>query len=136
MATFTWPGTLDSGPITGLGGKCLDVTNGSTVNGNQPQMWTCYTGPNQTWTLSADGTVRGLGKCLDVTGNGTADGTPVQLWDCFAGGNQRWTASNGTLVNVGSNKCLDVIGNNTADGAKLQIWSCTGGANQRWTVPA
>ncbi|GAA3623859.1 ricin-type beta-trefoil lectin domain protein [Lentzea roselyniae] len=142
MATFTWPGTLDpgqpgrTGAITGLGGKCLDVTNGSTANGNQPQMWTCYPGPNQTWTLASDGTVRGLGKCLDVTGNGTADGTPVQLWDCFGGGNQRWTAANGTLVNVGSNKCLDVIGNNTAVGARLQIWSCTGGANQRWTVPA
>lgn len=142
MATFTWPGTLDpgqpgrTGAITGLGGKCLDVTNGSTTNGNQPQLWTCFGGPNQTWTLAADGTVRGLGKCLDVTGNGTADGTAVQLWDCFGGGNQRWTASNGTLVNVGSNKCLDVIGNNTADGAKLQIWTCTGGANQRWTVPA
>ncbi|WP_211293702.1 ricin-type beta-trefoil lectin domain protein [Lentzea kentuckyensis] len=143
MATFTWPGTLDpgqpgrTGAMTGLGGKCLDVTNGSTANGNQPQLWTCYAGSaNQTWTLAADGTVRGLGKCLDVTGNGTADGTAVQLWDCFGGGNQRWSASNGTLVNVGSNKCLDVIGNNTADGAKLQIWSCTGGANQRWTVPA
>jgi glucosylceramidase len=42
IATFTWPGTLDpgqpgrTGQITGLGGKCLDVTNGSTVNGTQP----------------------------------------------------------------------------------------------------
>jgi glucosylceramidase len=142
LATFTWPGTLDpgqpgrTGQITGLGGKCLDVTNGSTVNGNQPQMWTCTSGPNQQWTLSADGTVRGLGKCLDVTGNGTADGTAVQLWDCFGGGNQRWTAANGTLVNVGSGKCLDVRDNSTADGARLQIWACSGGANQRWTVPA
>lgn len=142
MATFTWPGTLDpgqpgrTGAITGLGGKCLDVRNGSTTNGNLPQLWSCFGGPNQTWTLGTDGTVRGLGKCLDVTGNGTADGSTVQLWDCFGGPNQRWTASGGTLVNAGSNKCLDVIGNNTADGAKLQIWSCTGGANQRWTVPA
>ncbi|SDO64875.1 ricin-type beta-trefoil lectin domain protein [Lentzea jiangxiensis] len=144
MATFTWPGTLDpgtppagrTGAITGLGGKCLDVTGGSTANGTLPQLWTCFSGPNQTWTLSSDGTVRGLGKCLDVTGNGTADGSAVQLWDCFGGPNQRWTATNGTLVNVGANKCLDVIGHNTADGAKLQIWSCTGGANQRWTVPA
>ena len=99
-------------------------------------MWTCTSGPNQQWTLSADGTVRGLGKCLDVTGNGTADGTAVQLWDCFGGGNQRWTAANGTLVNVGSGKCLDVRDNSTADGARLQIWACSGGANQRWTVPA
>jgi glucosylceramidase len=144
MATFTWPGTLDpgqpptgrTGAITGLGGKCLDVTNGSTTNGNLPQLWSCFSGPNQTWTLASDGTVRGLGKCLDVTGNGTADGSAVQLWDCFGGPNQRWTASGGTLVNAGSNKCLDVIGNNTAAGATLQIWSCTGGANQRGTVPA
>jgi glucosylceramidase len=143
MATFTWPGTLDpgqpgtrTGPITGLGGKCLDVTDGSTTNGNRPQLWDCHPGPNQTWTLATDGTVRGLGKCLDVTGNSTADGAPVQLWDCFGGPNQRWTASGGTLVNTGSNKCLDVTGNNTANGAKLQIWTCTGGANQRWTVPA
>ncbi|MFS8097197.1 ricin-type beta-trefoil lectin domain protein [Lentzea alba] len=142
MATFTWPGTLDpgqpgrTGQITGLGGKCLDVTNGSTTNGNQPQMWTCTGGPNQQWTAGTDGTIRGLGKCLDVTGNGTADGTAVQLWDCFGGGNQRWTASNGTLVNVGSGKCLDVRDNNPADGARLQIWTCGGGANQRWTVPA
>ncbi|SDJ00425.1 glucosylceramidase [Lentzea albidocapillata subsp. violacea] len=140
MATFTWPGTLDpggrTGAITGLGGKCLDVTDGSTANGTLPQLWTCFAGPNQTWTLQADGTVRGLGKCLDVTGNGTADGAAVQLWDCFGGPNQRWTATGGTLVNAGSGKCLDVIGHNTGDGAKLQIWSCTGGANQRWTVPA
>jgi glucosylceramidase len=143
MATFTWPGSggtnppARTGPITGLGGKCLDVTDGSTANGNQPQMWTCTGGPNQQWTLAADGTVRGLGKCLDVTGNGTADGTAVQLWDCFAGGNQRWTyTSGGDLVNVGSGKCLDVRDNNTANGARLQIWTCTGGSNQKWTVPA
>lgn len=142
MATFTWPGNggttppARTGPITGLGGKCLDVTDGSTANGNQPQMWTCTSGPNQQWTLASDGTVRGLGKCLDVTGNGTTDGTAVQLWDCFAGGNQRWTYSSGNLVNVGSGKCLDVRDNNTANGARLQIWSCTGGANQKWTVPA
>jgi glucosylceramidase len=145
MATFTWPGnggttpppTGRTGPITGLGGKCLDVTNGSTTNGNQPQMWTCSSGPNQQWTLGTDGTVRALGKCLDVTGSGTTDGTAVQLWDCFGGGNQRWTASSsGDLVNAGSGKCLDVKDRSTTDGAKLQIWTCTGASNQKWTVPA
>ena len=143
MATFRWPGSGGgnppvgrTGPITGLGGKCLDVTDGSTANGNQPQLWSCTSGPNQQWTIGADGTIRALGKCLDVTGNSTADGAAVQLWDCFGGGNQRWTYSGGTLVNAGSNKCLDVRDNSTADGARLQIWACTGGANQRWTVPA
>jgi glucosylceramidase len=152
MATFTWPGSGGgttpttppptnpagrTGAISGLGGKCLDVTNGSTANGNLPQLWSCTGGPNQTWTLGADGTVRGLGKCLDVKDNSTADGAAVQLWDCFGGSNQQWTATAGhDLVNVGSGKCLDVKDNNTANGAQLQIWTCTGGANQKWNVPA
>ncbi|ALG08444.1 ricin-type beta-trefoil lectin domain protein [Kibdelosporangium phytohabitans] len=143
MATFTWPGTGTppptgrTGPITGLGGKCLDVTNGSTANGNQPQMWSCTGGPNQQWTVSTDGTLRALGKCVDVVNGATADGTAVQLWDCFGAGNQQWSySSSGQLVNANSDKCLDVAGQSTADGARLQIWTCTGGANQRWTVPA
>ncbi|MFC0105429.1 lectin [Kibdelosporangium aridum] len=136
QATALPPPTGRTGPITGLGGKCLDVTGGSTVNGNQPQMWTCTGGPNQQWTVSTDGTIRALGKCLDVTNGGTADGTAVQLWDCFGAGNQQWTYSAGQLINTNSGKCLDVRDQSTADGARLQIWTCTGGTNQRWTVPA
>jgi glucosylceramidase len=153
-ATFTWAGTPGSGTptttptttppaggktgaITGLGGKCLDVTDGSTANGNLPQLWTCSGGPNQTWTVGADNTIRGLGKCLDVVGNSTANGTAVHLWDCFdTVASQKWTASGGALINTASGKCLDVKDNNTADGAKLQLWSCTGAANQKWNLPA
>ncbi|QKV80728.1 ricin-type beta-trefoil lectin domain protein [Amycolatopsis sp. Hca4] len=144
MATFTWPGTGGTTPpptgrtgaVSALG-KCLDVTDGSTVNGNRPQLWDCTSGPNQQWTLASDGTVRGLGKCLDVTGSGTADGTAVQLWDCFGGPNQKWsTGANGALVNAGTGKCLDVTGGGITNGTKVQIWTCTGGPNQRWTVPA
>jgi len=148
-ATFTWGGTQGgggtttpppatrTGAISGLGGKCLDVTDGSAANGNLPQLWTCTSGPNQTWTLGTDNTVRGLGKCLDVSNNSTADGAAVHLWDCIGTvASQKWTVSNGTLVNTASGKCLDVKDNNTANGAKLQIWACTGAANQQWNVPA
>jgi glucosylceramidase len=144
-ATFTWSGTQGTGTppsghtgaITGLGGKCLDVTDGSTANGNQPQLWTCSGGPNQSWTVGTDGTVSGLGKCLDVANNSTADGAVVHLWDCTSTvASQKWTASGGSLVNTASGKCLDVKDNNTADGAKLQLWSCTGAANQKWSLPA
>jgi glucosylceramidase len=146
-ATFTWAGTQSgsggsggtgkTGPITGLGGKCLDVTDGSTANGNQPQLWTCGGGPNQTWTVGTDGTIRGLGKCLDVANNSTANGAVVHLWDCIdTVASQKWSASGGALINTASGKCLDVKDNNTADGAKLQLWSCTGAANQKWQVPA
>jgi glucosylceramidase len=146
-ATFTWSGaqsgtgggtgTGRTGPIIGLGGKCLDVTDGSTANGNQPQMWTCSGGPNQSWTVGTDGTIRGLGKCLDVANNSTADGAVVHLWDCIGTvASQKWSASGGALINTASGKCLDVKDNNSADGAKLQLWSCTGAANQKWSVPA
>jgi glucosylceramidase len=145
MATFTWPAGGSTTPppngrtgaVTGLGGKCLDVTNGSTTNGNPPQLWSCTSGPNQTWTLGTDGTVRALGKCLDLKDSSAADGGTVQLWDCFGGPNQRWTVTaNRELVNVAGGKCLDVKGNSTADGAQLQTWTCTGAANQKWTTPA
>ena len=130
------PPATRTGAISGLGGKCLDVTGGSTANGNLPQIWACTGGPNQIWTLGADGTVRSLGKCLDVANNSTADGAAVHLWDCLDPvASQKWTASNGLLVNAASGKCLDVKDNNAADGAKLQIWTCTGAANQKWTVP-
>ncbi len=99
-------------------------------------MWACVTGPNQTWTLADDGSVRGLGKCLDVAGGAVTDGAAVHLWDCYAGlTSQQWTLNAAKdLVNVKAGKCLDIKDNNLADGAKLQLWSCGGGANQKWTV--
>jgi glucosylceramidase len=148
-ATFTWTGNQTGGPTTpppagtsgpivsAFNGKCLDVTGGSTANGNQPQMWTCVAGStNQTWQRAGDGTVRALGKCLDVQNNGTADGSVVHLWDCYPQlPSQQWTYTAGRdLVNVGANKCLDITGNNAADGAKLQVWTCSGGSNQKWTA--
>ncbi|GAA3953686.1 RICIN domain-containing protein [Actinoplanes auranticolor] len=122
--------------VSSANGKCLDVTNGSTTNGNLPQMWACASGPNQTWTYGDDKSLKGLGKCLDVAGGATTDGAAVHMWDCFAGlTSQQWTYTAGRdLVNVKAGKCLDIKDNNLADGAKLQLWTCGGGANQKWTV--
>ena len=121
--------------VSSLNGKCLDVTNGSTANGNQPQLWTCAAGPNQTWTRADNGSIQALGKCLDVANGSTANGAVVHLWDCFdTVATQKWTLNaSGDLVNNAANKCLDVKDNNTANGAKLQLWDCAGTANQKWT---
>ncbi|WP_255292584.1 ricin-type beta-trefoil lectin domain protein [Micromonospora sp. WMMA1996] len=142
-ATFTWSGTQSGGGgsatglVTGIGGKCLDVTDNASADGTPVQIWGCFGGANQQWTRAADGTLRALGKCLDVAGGGTADGTRVQLWTCNGSAAQQWTWTAGRdLVNPQANKCLDVTGNTSADGAKTQIWSCTGGANQKWTLPS
>ena len=145
-ATFTWSGTQSgsgssdhTGTITSsLDGKCLDVTDGSTANGNKPQLWDCTSGStNQQWTVGSDGTIRALGKCLDVADNSTADGAGVHLWDCYdTVATQKWShTAGGDLVNSASGKCLDVKDNSTANGATMQIWTCGGTSNQKWTVP-
>ncbi|MEV6625224.1 ricin-type beta-trefoil lectin domain protein [Amycolatopsis sp. NPDC051114] len=143
-ATFTWAGNQGSGgstgktgPITGLGGKCLDVANASSANGAAVQLYDCNGSSAQQWTVGTDGTIRALGKCLDVTGLSTADGAQLQLWDCGGTANQRWAATAARdIVGAASNKCLDATGNSSANGTRLQIWTCTGAANQKWSVPA
>ncbi|MFE0805626.1 ThuA domain-containing protein, partial [Streptomyces sp. NPDC058834] len=79
-----------SGPVTGVGGKCLDVDNAGTADGTEVQVWTCNGSAAQEWTVGGDGTLKALGKCLDVSGGGSADGTRIQLWTCNGTGAQKW----------------------------------------------
>ncbi|SFW62886.1 ricin-type beta-trefoil lectin domain protein [Amycolatopsis australiensis] len=141
-ATFTWSGNQGNsgtrtGPITGLGGKCIDVAGANSANGTAVQLYDCNGSNAQQWTLGTDGTIRALGKCLDVTGQSTADGAQLQIWDCGGTANQKWAATAARdIVGAGSGKCVDATGNSSANGTRLQIWTCTGAANQKWTVPA
>jgi GH18 family chitinase len=133
----TPPPTGRTGPITGLGGKCVDVASASNANGTAVQLWTCNSTNAQNWTVSSDGTLRALGKCMDIAAAGTANGTVVQLYDCNGTGAQVWQAqSNGTLRNPASGRCLDATGPSSADGTRLQIWDCFAGSNQVWHLPA
>ena len=125
-----------TGPITGIGGKCVDIAAANTANGTAVQLWTCNGTNAQRWTVASNGTLQALGKCMDISGGGTANGTVVQLWDCNGTGAQVWQAqSNRTLRNPQSNKCLDATGVSSADGTRLQIWDCFAGSNQQWTLP-
>ncbi|MFJ9638689.1 ThuA domain-containing protein [Streptomyces sp. NPDC101178] len=124
------------GAVTGIGGKCVDVANGSSADGTQIQLWACNRSAAQRWTAGADDTLRALGKCLDVSGAGTADGTRVQLWTCNGTGAQKWVPQpGGTLKNPSSGKCLDAAGVSSADGTRLHLWTCHTGVNQKWVLP-
>ncbi|MEV1288052.1 PQQ-dependent sugar dehydrogenase [Micromonospora sp. NPDC049679] len=137
--TFTTGGSGGgggTGPIKGLAGKCLDVSNSATADGTQIQLYGCNGTAAQTWTVAPGSTVKALGKCLDVSGGGSADGTKIQLWSCNGSGAQNWAAqADGTVRNPQSGKCLDVSGNNSADGTPVHLWTCTAAANQKWTLP-
>jgi type 1 glutamine amidotransferase len=121
------------GPITGVAGKCADVSGGSSADGTKVQLWTCHGGAGQRWTLNGT-TVRALDKCLTVAG--TANGGLVQLSTCTGAAAQSWTpGAGGALVNQQSGRCLDANGGSSADGTQLIVWTCHGGTNQRWTLP-
>jgi putative glycosyl hydrolase/ricin-type beta-trefoil lectin protein len=118
----------DAGPMSGPGGRCVDVAGANPANGTGVQLWSCNGTAAQRWTLDG-GSVKALDKCLDVAEASRADGARVQIYDCNGTGAQKWTTTAGQLINTGSGKCLD------ADGARLQIWACHGGVNQKFIVP-
>ncbi|GAB3189523.1 glucose/arabinose dehydrogenase [Micromonospora palomenae] len=127
-------GPSGSGTITGIAGKCLDVSNAGTADGTKIQLWTCNGTNAQQWSRVGD-TYRALGKCLDVDNGGTANGTKVQLWTCNGTAAQAWQPqSNGSLLNPQSGKVLETAGAGTADGTQAQIGTYAGGAHQHWVV--
>ncbi|MET7396679.1 family 16 glycoside hydrolase [Dactylosporangium sp. NPDC005572] len=127
------PPTDRTGTITGIAGKCVDVSNAGTADGTKIQLWTCNGTTAQSWTRSGD-TLRAVGKCLDVDNGGTANGTKVQLWTCNGSGAQVWLAQpDGTLRNPQSGRVLDAAGGASADGTQLQLWDAAGVPQQVWT---
>ncbi len=122
--TFIGPGITDvSKQIVGIGGKCVDVKDGTKV-----QMWTCDEGAGQAWTQSGQ-TLRAVGKCMDVSGVFST----VQLRTCNGTPAQNWSVEpDGTIRNGG--KCLDVPLAWPANGIRLVTFWCHGGRNQKWTL--
>ncbi len=114
--------------------RCLDVPGASQENGTHLQIYDCWGGANQQWTLTDDHQLTVYGnKCLDVPGHATAPGTRVQIWSCSGGANQQWRVnSDGAVVGVESGLCLEVTGAGTANGTAVQVGTCNGGGNQKW----
>ncbi|GHI85446.1 TIM-barrel domain-containing protein [Streptomyces xanthophaeus] len=108
--------------------RCLDLPHSATAPGTEPTLYACHGGPNQRWTLQADGRLTGLsGVCLD--GARIARVT-VQACDGSAG--QVWTAGAQSSLRNGG-QCLTPVGSGTADGTRLTRAACTDSAAQRWT---
>ncbi|OAH09466.1 non-reducing end alpha-L-arabinofuranosidase family hydrolase [Streptomyces jeddahensis] len=125
-----------TGALRGVGsGRCLDVQGASQTDGTSLQIYDCWGGTNQQWTLTDSNQLTVYGnKCLDVPGNATAPGTRVQIWSCSGGANQQWRVNaDGTVVGVQSGLCLAVTGSGTANGTAVEIGTCNGGSNQKWT---
>src|SRR6266481_4034300 len=89
--------TAATGQITGIGGKCVDVSGANTANGTTVQLWDCNGTGAQRWTVTSTNDITNpqSNKCLDATGSSTANGTRLQIWTCTGAANQKWTAPGG-----------------------------------------
>jgi len=148
---YNGTGGTPSGPQIGRiyeissknGGKALEVSANSQVNGGRVQQWGWVGAASQKWKLvdAGGGYVRivnlNSNKSLDVAGPSTADGALIHQWDWLTQDSQYWQIVNngdGTyrVVSKYSGKVLDVENNSTADGAGVHQWTWGGGNNQRW----
>lgn len=135
------PLPVASGPIQGIGNKCLDVAGGATTDGTALQLYDCNGVAGQQWHTNLSGTITALGKCMDVAGGGTAEGTQVRLWVCNGTVSQQWQVSDRhTLVNPHSGLCLATVGGSSANLTPMQLSQCFGGTgelfqNQMWHLP-
>ncbi len=137
MATAGAHGVSYGAEIVGLGGNCLDVTEGKRSNGTPVQMWRCEGNENQQWRVD-NGRIRWArtDMCLDVRDGKRGNGTTVQIWQCERGNrNQDFNVERNRIVWAGNNKCMDVSNGSTADGARVHMWDCQRrNPNQEWSV--
>jgi hypothetical protein len=116
--------------------KCIDVSGISKDNFANVQLWDCWNGPNQRWTL--DDQMRLIsensGKCLDLYYGGTQSGNKIIQYDCHDGANEKWIYDNKNRLRSQKDpsKCLDLHTYNT--GQQLWIWDCHDGENQKWRL--
>ncbi|ONK11814.1 non-reducing end alpha-L-arabinofuranosidase family hydrolase [Streptomyces sp. MP131-18] len=119
--------------------ECLDVPNVTTQPGRQSQIWDCWGGDNQQWTLTAAGELTVYSgdsrRCPEAAGSGTGNGTAAIIGACHGGRNRTWRVNaGGTITSAQSGLCLDVSNYSTANGAKVHLWTCHGASNQQWTL--
>jgi hypothetical protein len=126
-------------PITGIGGRCIDIQGGAAVNRADLWMNTCNTNAaSQNWLYStSDKSLRSLGMCMEIANNARKSGTRVQLNSCNGGAGQTWERrdTDRTIRSAASpSLCVQPKGGSSALQAKLEVATCvTGSAPQRWT---
>ena len=81
-----------SGPITGIGGFCLDVRGSAPTDGAAVIYTPCSGAPSQYWSAS-NGAIVGIGgKCLDIGGGDPVRRAPLVINACNGSPGQRWVS--------------------------------------------
>jgi galactose oxidase len=126
-------------------GKCLAVTDASTINGATTVQYNCTGANHQQWTIRpyADAyqlIARHSGQCLNVSDSLLTDGAKVVQRPCTGLNNELWYAQGSgdyfRLVAKHSGKCLNVNGYGQKNGDRLSQWACLNSNNQLWSITA
>ena len=93
-------------------GKCAEVYNWGTANGDNVDQWSCTGGSNQDWSFRLEDYLESGGYLYDVD----------------------------NLINVHSGKCMEVYNWAVNNGANVDQWTCANAdsphANQLWVLDA
>ncbi len=127
-------------PIKGVpSGRCLDIKDNSSANGQPLQIWDCNGQANQRFVFTSAGELRTFDgtKCVQPKSGVASLQAPVVLADCNGQVAQQWRIGSGqTITHTSTAMCLDVKGRATANLTPVQIYTCTGGTNQKFNVTA
>ena len=121
----------------------LEVSNSSTANGGNVQVWTYVAGNQQKFKLEykEEGyyIIRNVnsGKVLDVANGNMASGTNVQQYEYNGTDSQKWIiqkTSDGyyTIISKLSGMYLDVSGGKAGNGVNIQVYTPNGTASQKF----
>jgi LmbE family N-acetylglucosaminyl deacetylase len=125
------PAADGSVELRAMSTRCLDVRDFDTTNGTPAQLWDCAGSPNQRWTFTADGALRGFAdKCLDADPESPA----VRIWDCADVAGQKWTLTGAGELRGTSDRCLDLRDADLPNGTPAELHPCTGEPGQKWRV--
>ncbi len=139
--------SLRSGPLLGVGGKCVDILGGDAAVGTPVVLYGCHGEDNQQWDLVTDGFgnigIRGLDDTCLVPGAVGASGySEMVLRNCRVGTEALDWEIVGSfpddfqLKRFSTDECLDVFQEGTANGTSLIVFPCHGDVNQRWSFPS
>jgi hypothetical protein len=123
-------------------GRCLDIAWDSSDDAANLQIYDCWGGSAQQFTLedAGDGYVLiknvNSGKCLDVANWSGDNGANIMQYSCHGGANQQFQVveSGGKVhfINRHSGKALDIWGWGTDNGTNAAQYSYGGGDNQQF----
>lgn len=137
-------GRKHHGSIVGLGGRCMNVSGGTTAWGKDLIAWPCVSANNDTFYSVPTSTgaplfranISGADLCVNVSGGVVSSGssTPLISWGCGGAPDNEQFSSFGVQLRAMGNMCVSAT--DTTAGAQLNVQDCgvVSARRSRWDL--